>query len=430
MTMREADVNTHLNALYGQDQFAPKLSFMSIYNTALKITTTALPLSVHLRRTRRSYFMACNLRAAMAVDGAVCECGVYRGGSALMMSQILKAHDPSFTGNRLTLVDSFEGLSSPTEEDYPTSSTHKADLLKPGSFKCPLEAIKNIFKTTYPDTSFVKGWIPESLNKLPEQKYAFVNLDLDLYKPIKGALEYFIDRMSPGGVIINDDYLSPFFQGAQRSWDEVFSARGLPTIGFQFVKAAAYIALPPHPLTTPAERSAALMDLFDRQAQMAYPRLYNAVLSSLTAHRVTFDLNLLGGVLERLWEISQHIKWRAAEPGQMLLFGGAPWIGEALRSVVATERPGFDPARIIQLDAKASPPPGPVAVAALLDPIDVNQSLTALVELCATCDPALLIAHCALDDHPQSPTRWADFLSQSGRFGFGSHSGQGISFRG
>jgi hypothetical protein len=53
-----------------------------------------------------------------------------------------------------------------------------------------------------------KGDVTALLVDLPESMYRFVHIDTNLYKPTIDCLEYFGRRLSPGGVIVVDDYTS------------------------------------------------------------------------------------------------------------------------------------------------------------------------------------------------------------------------------
>lgn len=50
-----------------------------------------------------------------------------------------------------------------------------------------------------------KGYFPDTAQGLEKEKFAFVSLDTDLYKPILSGLEFFWPRLSPGGTIFVDD---------------------------------------------------------------------------------------------------------------------------------------------------------------------------------------------------------------------------------
>ena len=43
----------------------------------------------------------------------------------------------------------------------------------------------------FPGITFTRGWLPQSLEGIPARRYKFVNVDVDLYVPTKGAFDYF-----------------------------------------------------------------------------------------------------------------------------------------------------------------------------------------------------------------------------------------------
>ena len=83
----------------------------------------------------------------------------------------------------------------------------------------------------FPEVTYCRGWIPESFATVPDRLYKFVRLDLDLYEPIKGALEYFYPRLGHGGVIVVDEYGFPRWPGARKAVDEFCSRHGRAPIG-------------------------------------------------------------------------------------------------------------------------------------------------------------------------------------------------------
>ena len=56
-----------------------------------------------------------------------------------------------------------------------------------------------------PHAILEKCWIPQHLKDV-DCTFDFVHIDLDLYEPILGALEYFVDKTRSGCIIIVDDY--------------------------------------------------------------------------------------------------------------------------------------------------------------------------------------------------------------------------------
>jgi O-methyltransferase len=68
---------------------------------------------------------------------------------------------------------------------------------------------------------YVKGYFPETVSAdISQRRYAIVHLDCDLYGPMKAGLEFFYDRLSPGGIIIIHDYANPCWKGVKQAVDE------------------------------------------------------------------------------------------------------------------------------------------------------------------------------------------------------------------
>ena len=68
----------------------------------------------------------------------------------------------------------------------------------------------------------IQGYFPETTGGIdPENQYALVHLDADLYSPQFSGLEYFYPRMTKGGVIIVHDCNNEF-TGSKRALNEFF----------------------------------------------------------------------------------------------------------------------------------------------------------------------------------------------------------------
>jgi O-methyltransferase len=66
--------------------------------------------------------------------------------------------------------------------------------------------------------ALVQGLYEETLPKQPEMTIAFAHIDCDWYDPVKLCLEYIAPRLSPGGIIILDDYND--WPGCKKASDE------------------------------------------------------------------------------------------------------------------------------------------------------------------------------------------------------------------
>ena len=230
---RGADIQAHGEILLGGLRVAER-PFLPLYLECLRATETR-PLSWKiLRRAQRAYHVARYVERVVPPGGAMVECGVFQGFSALLACRVRQAVEPGFKGRGLHLVDSFEGLSAPGDEDLIQVMDRDGRVARRpsherGFFAVDLPTVRARFGD-FPDVAFVKGWIPESLAQLPEQRWSFVHIDVDLYEPTRGCLEYFYPRMAPGGVILNDDFASPLFPGGGKAWVEFFDKVAAPYV--------------------------------------------------------------------------------------------------------------------------------------------------------------------------------------------------------
>jgi len=199
--------------------------FDTLYVAALKATGTS---AVPLRRRPRLQELAAQLALTRGVAGDVAECGCFRGLSSHLMCQTLRAERRAFDGGGYHVFDSFQGLSEPMPEDAIPEDDPDAASLRAntgaGQFRAPLELVQSNLRE-FPRITFHPGWIPYSFYGLAERRYRFVHVDVDLYDPTADALNYFYDRILPGGAILSDDYGWP---GARLAFSEFAAARGLP----------------------------------------------------------------------------------------------------------------------------------------------------------------------------------------------------------
>jgi O-methyltransferase len=160
------------------------------------------------------------------LKGAMAECGCFRGLSSYLLCNYQRQIMPGYKGENFTIIDSFEGLSIPSKEDaIKVDDAGKAlYALEGGHFATPLDHLRKAL-SDFPEVTLVKGWIPDILPSLPDQSYKYVHIDLDLYEPIKGALEYFYPKMVPGGIIVMDDYGSLYWPGAKKAVEEFCEQR-------------------------------------------------------------------------------------------------------------------------------------------------------------------------------------------------------------
>lgn len=149
------------------------------------------------------------------VEGAVVECGTWKGGSAVNLSLACK-----IAGRKLLIYDSFEGLPEKQEGD------REAVGYTPGDYAGSLEEVKeNIRK--YGDIGsceFIKGWFEDTLPEL-RQPILLAFLDVDFEASLDTCVRHIWNNLTEKGYIFIDeyvglDYCSLFY--SERYWKTHF----------------------------------------------------------------------------------------------------------------------------------------------------------------------------------------------------------------
>lgn len=224
-----APVDFHLELAYGALRIGDK-PLVPLVERCVTDSYVATPPAKTFHRPLASYFLARYFLHSMGVPGARAECGVYSGTSALLLCCAAQTRDPLYTGAGLHLIDSFEGLAEPTDEDrYDAPGGRRKLTMDKGGLAAPIERAKHAVQG-FPQVAFHQGWIPAVFDTLPETPWSFVHLDVDHYEPTYHSLAYFYPRLSPGGVIVCDDYGAPLFPGAHRAWDRYCDENAVPYV--------------------------------------------------------------------------------------------------------------------------------------------------------------------------------------------------------
>ncbi|NIA06861.1 MAG: macrocin O-methyltransferase [Actinobacteria bacterium] len=168
------------------------------------------------------------------IEGAIVECGVWKGGSAMAMA--LTLNELGHNQRDIYLYDTFSGMNAPTEADvtYKGVQAHKQfseeRISADSSDWClsPIEEVKkNVYSTGYPSDRFhfVEGKVEDTISEQAPERIALLRLDTDWYESTKHELTHLFPRVSPMGVIIIDDY--GYWQGARQAVDEYISENDL-----------------------------------------------------------------------------------------------------------------------------------------------------------------------------------------------------------
>ncbi len=137
------------------------------------------------------------------LPGDLVECGSFKGGSAVNLSRLA-----SWTGRRLHLFDSFEGLPAPKEGDkeHLVLSEMQFHTYEGGAYAGSLEEVKgNIRKYGVLDVcEFHKGYFNETLPGW-DANLVFAYVDADLTSSVRDCLKYLWPLLQDGSYLFTDE---------------------------------------------------------------------------------------------------------------------------------------------------------------------------------------------------------------------------------
>lgn len=167
---------------------------------------------------------------ARKVPGDVLEFGVALGGSAIVLAQTATRSRRDFHG-----FDVFGMIPEPSSDKDDDAAKARFDVIKSGKSK----GINGELYYGYRDNLFDevvgsfarhglavdgkaialhKGLFNETWDLRPEGPIAFAHIDCDWYDPVKFCLTSVYRQLSPGGVIVLDDYHD--YASCKRATDE------------------------------------------------------------------------------------------------------------------------------------------------------------------------------------------------------------------
>jgi hypothetical protein len=204
---------------------ALRLGYPDFDRATLDILDRVLPYTMTSPARIAAVCAAVRYVEASSVPGAFVECGVWKGGSTMAAALTFRTPRPLF------LFDTFAGMSAPSEHDrHAASGKDAAAMLRAADqdatiwCRTPLDEVKrNLESTGYPpgQLNYVEGRVEDTIPQGAPQQISILRLDTDWYESTRHELEHLYPRLSPGGVLIIDDY--GYWAGARKAVDEYFN---------------------------------------------------------------------------------------------------------------------------------------------------------------------------------------------------------------
>src|SRR5271166_1317432 len=176
------------------------------------------------------------------IPGDIVECGVWRGGSSLIVMRTLLHFGKA--DRQLWLFDTYSGMTEPSSIDidmYGKSARElmiDAEVNKETNIVWAIatldEVVENVRLTGYDNSlvHYVVGDVRKTVKETSVEKIALLRLDTDFYDSTLAELEAYYPNLQPSGVLIIDDY--GHWEGARRAVDEYFETRRVSGTGYPF----------------------------------------------------------------------------------------------------------------------------------------------------------------------------------------------------
>ena len=162
------------------------------------------------------------------VEGDFVETGVFTGGSTIVLMKMLQQFDSGVAKRKLWACDSFDGLPNASFKDAEDTANGGVTPLR-GLFRSTEDTFcQNMKKFGADDPGrlrVLRGWFKDTLATSNIERISFLRLDGDLYDSTMDVLNAIYDRVSPGGIVYVDDYLS--FSGCRAAVDEFRQKHGI-----------------------------------------------------------------------------------------------------------------------------------------------------------------------------------------------------------
>lgn len=151
------------------------------------------------------------LQKTQSVAGDVVEFGCYVGTTSVHLGSHIGSD------KRLYLYDSFEGLPPKTIED----ASPAGEQFKTGELLATKkQLLLNLKRAGITTAKIKKGWFSNLTTEDVPSKISFAFLDGDYYHSVRDPLRLIEERLSPGAIIVVDDYANEALPGAAKAVDE------------------------------------------------------------------------------------------------------------------------------------------------------------------------------------------------------------------
>jgi O-methyltransferase len=146
------------------------------------------------------------------VPGVIIEVGVWRGGSGALLAARARGLG---IGDPIYLCDTWAGVVKAGDTDLYYRGGEHSDT--------SVETVRSLVeRMALPDVELLQGIFPDDTAEQISSDAAvrLCHIDVDVYKGASDVFDWVWERLSPGGVVVFDDYGGPATVGVGRFVDE------------------------------------------------------------------------------------------------------------------------------------------------------------------------------------------------------------------
>ena len=160
------------------------------------------------------------------ISGDIAECGVFRGATLIGIGLLARKMD---IPRKVYGLDSFQGFDRDIERDLELGGKFDEEKREGGFGNTKLDYVQERVEALGLNETvhLIPGYFRDTLEQLAQARFCFVHLDCDIYESYKVCLEFFHDRIVPGGLILLDEYNDPHWPGCNLAVDEFTDRTGI-----------------------------------------------------------------------------------------------------------------------------------------------------------------------------------------------------------